>query len=201
MAEGVSELIVLATDSDLTRCSGCVALRHSPMKCEISSGVCFVPPYSLCVLQMLLQSVLRPGSGVSAGSLAVGVPALLASLGSAVEGAAAANPGQAQVSGAASLAAVQICLPTVVANNEASHRLEMRGVEPHSWTVSESCCANTHLSRRMTCSARVPDGVRIDISARPAIPRAGCMNVVRIRGEVQSTAALLLIGTVSSCRQ
>ena len=50
-----------------------------------------------CAAQMLLQSVLRPGAGVAVGSLAVGVPALLAAFGSAVEGAAAANPGQAQV--------------------------------------------------------------------------------------------------------
>ena len=49
-----------------------------------------------CAPQMLLQSVLRPGAGVATGSLAVGVPALLAAFGSAVEGAAAANPGQAQ---------------------------------------------------------------------------------------------------------
>ncbi len=58
---------------------------------------------SMCLLirkrrapQMLLQSVLRPGAGAVTGSLAVGVPALLAAFGSAVEGAAAANPGQAQ---------------------------------------------------------------------------------------------------------
>ncbi len=49
-----------------------------------------------CATQMLLQSVVTPGAGVATGSLAVGMPALLAAFGSAVEGAAVANPGQAQ---------------------------------------------------------------------------------------------------------
>ena len=50
-----------------------------------------------CHMQMLLQSVLQPGSSVSTGALSVGVPALLAALGGAMEGATAANPGQPQV--------------------------------------------------------------------------------------------------------
>ena len=123
---------------------------------------------------MLLQSVLRPGSGVATGSLAVGVPALLAAFASGAEGMAAANPGQAQVSGAASLDAVQTCLPAVVANNKTSHHLELRGVESHGWTVFEYFCANSHLAVRMTCStARVPARVHIDISVMPALPQAG----------------------------
>ena len=50
------------------------------------------------VLQVLLQSVLRPGAWTSGAALGVGVNALLAAAGGAVEGAAAANPGQPQVS-------------------------------------------------------------------------------------------------------